>query len=92
MKMDIKIDLPTELVDFFKSASELFDWGFNSSESMLKHILLEGLEHRLEHMADSQNIEQHGKLHSLIDEERLKCHSEEFLSRIQGEETKQISE
>jgi hypothetical protein len=90
--MDIQIGLPTELVEFFESASQLFDWGFDSPESMLKHILLKGLEHRLEHMADSQNLEQHRKLHRLIDEERLKCHPEEFLARMQDDETKQITE
>ncbi|MFX0049970.1 MAG: hypothetical protein ACFE8U_01635 [Candidatus Hermodarchaeota archaeon] len=80
------------MVEFFESASRLFDWGFNSPENMLKHILLEGLEHRLEHMADSQNLEQHRKLHKLIDEESLKCHPEEFLAQLQAEETKQITE
>lgn len=89
--MDIQISLPKKIVDFFDSASKLFEWGFDSPENMLKHILLEGLEHRLEHMADSQNSEQHRELHKIIDEERLKCHPEEFLSRIQGEGTKQIT-
>lgn len=90
--MNIQIDLPTELVEFFESASKLFDWGFDSSENMLKHILLEGLEHRLEHMADSQNLEQHVELHNLITEERLKSHPEEFIARMQSEESKQITE
>ncbi|MFX1507798.1 MAG: hypothetical protein ACFFDC_17050 [Promethearchaeota archaeon] len=90
--MNIQIDLPTELIEFFNSASKLFDWGFDSSENMLKHILLEGLEHRLEHMADSQNVDQHVKLHNLITEERLKCHPEEFIGRLQTEEPKQITE
>jgi hypothetical protein len=90
--MNIQIDLPTELIEFFESASKLFDWGFDSSEKMLKHILLEGLEHRLEHMADSQNLDQHVKLHNLITEERLKCHPEEFVTRLQTEEFKRITE
>jgi hypothetical protein len=90
--MDIQIDLPTELVEFFDSASKLFDWEFNTTDDMLKHILLEGLEHRLEHMADSQNVDQHVKLHNLIIEERLKCHTEEFLTRARTEEQKQITE
>lgn len=90
--MNIQIDLPTELIEFFDSASKLFDWGFDSSENMLKHILLEGMEHRMEHMADSQNVDQHVKLHNLITEERLKCHPEEFLARQQSEEPKQITE
>ncbi len=90
--MNIQIDLPTELVEFFESASNLFDWGFNSPENMLKHILLEGLEHRLEHLADSQNLDQHVKLHNIITKERLKCHPEEFVAQLQSEEPKQISE
>ena len=90
--MNIQIDLPTELVEFFDSASKLFDWEFISTDDMLKHILLEGLEHRLEHMADSQNVDQHVKLHNLIIEERLKCHTEEFIARAQAEEPKQIAE
>ncbi|MFX0122474.1 MAG: hypothetical protein ACFFAE_02470 [Candidatus Hodarchaeota archaeon] len=90
--MNIQIDLPRELVEFFESASNLFDWGFDSPENMLKHILLEGLEHRLEHLADSQNLDQHVKLHNLITEERLKCHSAEFNARIESEEPKQITE
>ncbi|MFX0172019.1 MAG: hypothetical protein ACFE9L_08870 [Candidatus Hodarchaeota archaeon] len=90
--MDIHLNLPLELVEFFDSPSNLFDWGFDSPENMLKHILLEGLEHRLEHMADSQNLKQHRKLHRLINEESLKCHPEEFLARLKAEETKQITE
>jgi len=91
-KMIIEIELPAELVEFFNSASKLFDWEFNSTDDMLKHILLEGLEHRLEHMADSQNVDQHIKLHNLITEERLKCHTEEFIARSRIEEPKQITE
>ncbi|MFX1249229.1 MAG: hypothetical protein ACFFBQ_17695 [Promethearchaeota archaeon] len=90
--MNVQIDLPKEIIEFFESASKLFDWGFDSPENMLKHILLEGLEHRLEHMVDSQNQEQHIKLHNLIDEERLKCHQEEIITRFQDEESKKITE
>lgn len=90
--MNVQIDLPEEIIEFFESASKLFDWGFDSPENMLKHILLEGLEHRLEHMADSQNREQHIKLHNLIDEERLKCHPEEFITQFQDKDPKQITE
>ena len=90
--MNIEFELPTDLVKFFDSASRLFDWEFNSTDDMLKHILLEGLEHRLEHIADSQNVDQHIKLHNLITEERLKCHTEEFLARSRIEEPKKITE
>ncbi|MFW9906034.1 MAG: hypothetical protein ACFFFH_17055 [Candidatus Thorarchaeota archaeon] len=90
--MKIEIELPTELVEFFDSASKLFDWEFNSTDDMLKHILLEGLEHRLEYMADSQNVDQHVKLHNLITEEQLKCHTETFLARAQIEDPKQITD
>ncbi|UCG04094.1 MAG: hypothetical protein JSW11_08920 [Candidatus Heimdallarchaeota archaeon] len=88
----IEFDLPPELIEFFESASKLFEWGFESPENLLKHILLEGLEHRLEHLADSQNLDQHVKLHNLITEERLKCHPEEFIAQLQTEEPKQIPE
>ncbi|MHA2224554.1 MAG: hypothetical protein ACXAC8_05090 [Candidatus Hodarchaeales archaeon] len=84
--MDIEIPLPDELVEFYDSASKTFDWGFDTTDDMLKHILLEGLEHRLEHMAGSQSSDQHERLHKLIEEERLKCHPKEFVARLESEE------
>ncbi len=71
MKYDI--ELPEELVDYFDSVFTLFELGFTNKENMLKHILLEGLEHRLEHMAENQSFSQHKKYHNLIDAEKTKC-------------------
>lgn len=79
--MDIIIDLPDELVEFFEVSSNLLDWGFESKEKMFKHILLEGIEHRLEHLSTSQSLEQHEKFHQIINEERLKCHPEKYIQR-----------
>lgn len=77
--MDITISLPDELVEFFEVSSNLLDWGFESKEKMFKHILLEGIEHRLEHLSESQSLEQHERFHQIIDEERLKCHPKNTL-------------
>ena len=71
--MNYNIDLPEEMVEFFDSLFRILDLGFNSSESMLKHVLLEGLEHRLEHLAENQSLEQHSKFHHIIDSEKEKC-------------------
>ena len=68
--MDIIIDLPDELVEFFEISSNLLDWGFESKEKMLKHILLEGIEHRLEHLGASQSLDQHRRFHQIIERER----------------------
>ncbi|MHA2075428.1 MAG: hypothetical protein ACW97X_12485, partial [Candidatus Hodarchaeales archaeon] len=76
IKMNITIDLPNEIVEFFETSSDLLDWGFESKEKLLKHILLEGIEHRLEHLGASQSLEQHRRFHQIIDEERLSCHPE----------------
>ncbi len=47
---------------------------------MLKHILLEGLEHRLEHFAENQSLDQHTRLHGIIDVEKAACQTEKVLS------------
>jgi hypothetical protein len=73
IKMNYTIDVPEEIVDFFDSLLKILDLGFNSSENMLKHILLEGLEHRLEHLAQNQSLDQHSKYHKILDEEKEKC-------------------
>ena len=84
--MKIAIDLPDELVDFFETSANLLDWGFENKENMLKHILLEGIEHRLEHLGSSQSLEQHRHFHRLISEERLNTHSEVFLEKVTTKE------
>jgi hypothetical protein len=71
--MNYDIELPEELVDYFNSVFTLFDLGFTDKKSMLKHILLEGLEHRLEHMAQNQSLSQHKRFHDIIDTEKEKC-------------------
>ena len=68
--MKYEIELSEELVDFFQSALAVLDLKYPNPESMLKHILLEGLEHRLEHFATNQSHSQHSKLHNIINEER----------------------
>jgi hypothetical protein len=75
--MNYDIDLPEELVNYFDSVFTMFDLGFTDKENMLKHFLLEGLEHRLEHMAGNQSLRQHKKYHDLIDTEKAKCISSE---------------
>jgi hypothetical protein len=57
--MKYEIDLQKELVDFFNDIFTLFDTDFTNRETMLKHILLEGIEHRLEHIAHNQIVDQH---------------------------------
>ena len=54
--MKYEIELSEELVDFFQSALAVLDLKYPNPESMLKHILLEGLEHRLEHFSDSHAL------------------------------------
>ena len=71
--MKYEIDLSTELVDFFSSVFAVLDLKYTNPENMLKHILLEGLEHRLEHFSENQSLNQHTKLHSIIDEEKASC-------------------
>ncbi|MHA1995378.1 MAG: hypothetical protein ACW97Z_12620 [Candidatus Hodarchaeales archaeon] len=71
--MNYDIELPEELVNYFNSVFTVFELGFPDKENMLKHILLEGLEHRLEHMAENQSFKQHKKYHNLIDTEKAKC-------------------
>lgn len=68
--MKYEIELSEELVDFFQSALAVLDLKYPNPESMLKNILLEGLEHRLEHFATNQSHSQHSKLHNIINEER----------------------
>ena len=75
--MNYEIKLPEELVNYFDSVFTVFDLEFTDKENMLKHVLLEGLEHRLEHMAENQSFEQHKKYHNLIDNEKAKCVSSE---------------
>ena len=72
-KMEYKIDLSEELVEFFTSVFTVLDLKYLNPESMLKSILLEGLEHRLEHLAENQSLNQHSRLHSIIDEEKATC-------------------
>ena len=71
--MNYDLELPEELVDYFDSVFTLFELGFTDKENMLKHVLLEGLEHRLEHLAENQSFSQHKKYHNLIDSEKAKC-------------------
>jgi len=71
--MNYKIELSEELVDFFSSVFTVLDLKYGNPENMLKSILLEGLEHRLEHFAENQSLDQHARLHSLIDEEKVAC-------------------
>jgi hypothetical protein len=71
--MNYKIDLSEELVDFFSSVFSVLDQKYENPENMLKYILLEGLEHRLEHFAENQSLSQHSKLHSILDEEKAAC-------------------
>lgn len=80
--MKITIDLPDELVEFFETSANLLDWGFENKENMLKHILLEGIEHRLEHIGSSQSLEQHRHFHMLINQERLNTHSPTFIDKV----------
>ncbi len=68
--MKYEIELSEELVDFFHSALAVLDLKYSNPENMLKHFLLEGLEHRLEHFATNQSHSQHKKLHNIIDEEK----------------------
>ena len=75
--MNYDLELPEELVNYFDSVFTLFDLGFTDKENMLKHVLLEGLEHRLEHMAENQSFSQHKKFHNLIGSEKSKCVSSE---------------
>ncbi|MHA1976736.1 MAG: hypothetical protein ACW98I_07565 [Candidatus Hodarchaeales archaeon] len=75
--MNYDLELPEELVNYFDSIFTLFDLGFTDKENMLKHVLLEGLEHRLEHLAENQSFSQHKKYHNLIDTEKAKCVSSE---------------
>jgi hypothetical protein len=92
LEMNITIDLPDELIDFFETSSNLLDWGFESKEKMLKHILLEGIQHRLEHLGTSQSLEQHRRFHKIIDEERLSCHPEAYIERMANKEAGLIEE
>ena len=71
--MKYNIELPEELVDFFSAIFAVLDLKYIDTEKMLKHMLLEGLEHRLEHFAENQSINQHTRLHSIIDEEKATC-------------------
>ena len=71
--MNYDLKLPEELVNYFDSVFTLFELGFTDKENMLKHVLLEGLEHRLEHLAENQSFSQHKKYHNLIDSEKAKC-------------------
>ena len=73
MIMKYEIELSNELVDFFSSVFTVLDLKYTNPENMLKHMLLEGLEHRLEHFAENQSLEQHSKIHSIIDEEKTTC-------------------
>lgn len=84
--MKIAIDLPDEIVEFFENSANLLDWGFENKENMLKHILLEGIEHRLEHLGSSQSLEQHRHFHMLISEERLNTHSAAFIEKATTKE------
>ncbi|MFQ5981527.1 MAG: hypothetical protein ACE5OZ_25570 [Candidatus Heimdallarchaeota archaeon] len=84
--MKISFDFPDELAEFFESSSKLLDWGFDTAENMFKHIFLEGIAHRLEHMAATQSLDQHRRFHKLIDEERAKCHPKELLAKEEFEE------
>ena len=68
--MKYSIDLSDELVEFFNSVFAVLDLKYTNTENMLKHVLLEGLEHRLEHFATNQSHSQHTKLHNIINEER----------------------
>lgn len=74
--MNYEIELSEELVDFFHSALAVLDQKYSNPKKMLKYILLEGLEHRLEHFATNQSLSQHTKLHNIIDEEKVACLNE----------------
>ncbi|MHA1513192.1 MAG: hypothetical protein ACTSRJ_03925 [Candidatus Hodarchaeales archaeon] len=74
--MNYEIELSEELVDFFSSVFTVLDLNYTNPENMLKHILLEGLEHRLEHFSENQSLNQHSRLHNIIDEEKAACLSE----------------
>ena len=74
--MNYEIELSEELVDFFSSVFTVLDLKYTKPEKMLKHILLEGLEHRLEHFSENQSLSQHSRLHSIIDEEKVACLNE----------------
>lgn len=63
------------IVEFFDEALKLLDVGFPNRQAILKHILLEGIEHRLEHLSHNQSLDQHRKYHNIIDEEKAKCFS-----------------
>jgi hypothetical protein len=54
----------------------VLDLKYKNPENMLKHILLEGLEHRLEHFSENQSLNQHSRQHNIIDEEKTACLSE----------------
>ncbi len=90
--MNITFDLPDEIVEFFETSANLLDWGFESKEKMLKHILLEGIEHRLEHLGASQSLSQHRRFHQIIDEERLDCHPESYIKKMTKKEGGLIEE
>ncbi len=74
--MNYEIELSEELVDFFSSVFTVLDLKYTDPENMLKHILLEGLEHRLEHFSENQSLNQHSRLHSIIEEEKVACLNE----------------